>query len=295
MPGKPAISVRGLRVVRGGREVLPGFDLDVQAGRVTGLVGPSGSGKTTLMRAIVGVQIVAAGEVTVLGEPAGSARLRERVSYMTQAGSVYPDLTAAENVRYLARLLGAGDDEVRRVIDLVGLASFEDRPVVRLSGGQRRRVSLAGALLGSPDLLVLDEPTVGLDPQIRAEVWDLIEKLRSRGTTILMSTHYIEEAERLADEVALMSQGKVIARGTPAELIAAHAGRDTAEVYAPPERRAEVRAAVEGAGLDVRAAGPAIAIVGAERATNGLIPDDAVIRPASLEDVFVLLTGEELE
>lgn len=217
MPGKPAISVRGLRVVRGGREVLPGFDLDVQAGRVTGLVGPSGSGKTTLMRAIVGVQIVAAGEVTVLGEPAGSARLRERVSYMTQSGSVYPDLTAAENVRYLARLLGAGDDEVRRVIDLVGLASFEDRPVVRLSGGQRRRVSLAGALLGSPDLLVLDEPTVGLDPLLRRDLWNLFARLRDGGVTLLVSTHVLDEAAR-CDEVVLLREGRLLTTTTASEL-----------------------------------------------------------------------------
>jgi lipooligosaccharide transport system ATP-binding protein len=146
-----------------------------------------------------------------------------------------------------------------------------------------------------PRLVLLDEPTVGLDPQIRTEIWTLIGELRSRGTTILMSTHYIEEAERLADEVAVMTRGKVIARGRPADLISEHAGLQTAEVYAPPQRLREVRANAEAAGLQVRPAGPAVAIVGAERAENGVIPEDAVVRAATLEDVFVLLTGEEAE
>ncbi|MGH8940550.1 MAG: ABC transporter ATP-binding protein, partial [Actinomycetes bacterium] len=144
-------------------------------------------------------------------------------------------------------------------------------------------------------LLLLDEPTVGLDPQIRTELWSLIDDLRSRGTTLLMSTHYIEEAQRLADEVALMVHGRVVARGKPSELIAAHAGRETAEVYAPPERLAQVRSAAEAAGLAVRPAGPAIAIVGSERAPDGAVPPEAIRRAASLEDVFVRLTGEEAE
>jgi lipooligosaccharide transport system ATP-binding protein len=143
--------------------------------------------------------------------------------------------------------------------------------------------------------MLLDEPTVGLDPQIRTELWSLIDGLRSSGTTILMSTHYIEEAERLADEVAVMAHGKIIARGRPADLIAEHAGRETAEVYAAPDRLAEVRREAEALGLQVRAAGPAIAIVGAERAQDGAVPSDAIRRAASLEDVFVLLTGESAE
>jgi lipooligosaccharide transport system ATP-binding protein len=159
----------------------------------------------------------------------------------------------------------------------------------------RRRLLLARGLVHEPKLILLDEPTVGLDPQIRTQLWSLIDDLRSRGTTILMSTHYIEEAERLADEVALMANGRIISRGRPAELIAEHAGRETAEVYAPPERLAEVRSVAEADGLRVRPAGPAIAIVGSERGGNGAVPDDAVRRAASLEDVFVLLTGEEAE
>jgi lipooligosaccharide transport system ATP-binding protein len=159
----------------------------------------------------------------------------------------------------------------------------------------RRRLLLARGLVHSPRLLLLDEPTVGLDPQIRPELWSLIDGLRSEGATILMSTHYIEEAERLADDVAVMAHGKIVARGRPAELIAAHAGRETAEVYGPPERLAEVRAKATADGLAVRPAGPAIAIVGAERAGDGAVPREAVRRAASLEDVFVLLTGEEAE
>jgi lipooligosaccharide transport system ATP-binding protein len=143
--------------------------------------------------------------------------------------------------------------------------------------------------------MLLDEPTVGLDPQIRTELWSLIDGLRTEGTTILMSTHYIEEAQRLADEVAVMAQGKIIARGRPADLVAEYAGRETAELYGPPDRLAEARAAAEASGLRVRPAGPAIAIVGAERASDGAVPPEAIRRAASLEDVFVLLTGEEAE
>jgi lipooligosaccharide transport system ATP-binding protein len=159
----------------------------------------------------------------------------------------------------------------------------------------RRRLLLARGLVHDPDLMLLDEPTVGLDPQIRTELWSLIGRLRSQGKTILMSTHYIEEAERLADEVAVMARGKIIARGRPADLITEYAGRETAEVYAPPDRLAEVRAIAESRGLRVRPAGPAIAIVGAERAQDGAVPPEAIRRAASLEDVFVLLTGEEAE
>jgi lipooligosaccharide transport system ATP-binding protein len=159
----------------------------------------------------------------------------------------------------------------------------------------RRRLLLARGLLHDPDLMLLDEPTVGLDPQIRTELWSLIDALRTEGTTILMSTHYIEEAQRLADEVAVMANGKIIARGRPAELIAEHAGRETAEVYGPPALLAEARAKAEVHGLAVRPAGPAIAIVGSDRARDGAIPAEAIHRAASLEDVFVLLTGEEAE
>ena len=213
MPSAQAIAVRGLRVERGGRDVLPGIDLDVAAGRVTGLIGPSGSGKSTLMRAVVGVQVVAGGSVTVLGEPAGTPALRERVAYVTQSGSVYGDLTAWENVRYLARIMGIADDDVQRVIEVVGLRGSEHRAVARLSGGQRHRVALAGALLGRPELLVLDEPTVGLDPLLRRDLWELFERLRDEGATLLVSTHVLDEAAR-CDEVVLMRDGRLLATTT---------------------------------------------------------------------------------
>jgi lipooligosaccharide transport system ATP-binding protein len=184
---------------------------------------------------------------------------------------------------------------VERGLQLARLTARRRDAVDKLSGGMRRRLLLARGLVHQPPLLLLDEPTVGLDPQIRTELWSLIDDLRSGGTTILMSTHYIEEAQRLADEVAVMAHGKIIARGRPAELIAEHAGRETAEVYGPPQRLAEVRSVAEAKGLPVRPAGPAVAIVGAERAQDGAVPPDAIRRAASLEDVFVLLTGEEAE
>jgi len=213
----PAISIRGLRVDRGGRSILPDIDLDVAAGSVTGLIGPSGSGKSTLMRAIVGVQIVAGGSVQVLGEPAGAAPLRRRVAYVTQSGSLYEDLSAAENVGYLARILGQSTEEARRALDLVGLSAEADRPVGRLSDGQRHRVSLAGALLGEFELLVLDEPTVGLDPLLRRELWELFDRLRDAGMTLLVSTHVLDEAGR-CDEVVLLREGCVLATTTAAGL-----------------------------------------------------------------------------
>jgi lipooligosaccharide transport system ATP-binding protein len=207
------------------------------------------------------------------------------------------DVSVQDNLAVFARLYRVKD--VRAAVDKgLELARLTDRrtdSVEQLSGGMRRRLLLARGLMHEPDLMLLDEPTVGLDPQIRTQLWSLVDLLRSQGVTILMSTHYIEEAQRLADEVAVMAHGKIIARGKPDELIAKHAGRETAEVYAPPERLAEVRATAEAHGLTVRPAGPAIAIVGSERATDGAIPPEAIVRAASLEDVFVLLTGEEAE
>ena len=230
MSSAQAIVVRGLRVERGGRDVLPAIDLDVAAGRVTGLIGPSGSGKSTLMRAIVGVQVVAGGSVTVLGEPAGTRGLRDRVAYVTQSGSVYGDLTAWENVRYLARIMGIGDDDVRRVIEVVGLAGSEHRAVARLSGGQRHRVALAGALLGRPELLVLDEPTVGLDPLLRRDLWELFERLRDEGATLLVSTHVLDEAGR-CDDVLLLRDGRLLAATTAAGLRADTGTDDLDEAF----------------------------------------------------------------
>jgi ABC-2 type transport system ATP-binding protein len=215
-PG-PAIAIAGLRVVRGGHEVLHGITLDVRAGRVTGLLGPSGCGKTTLMRAIVGVQIVAGGTVTVLGRPAGTPDLRRRVGYVTQAPSVYGDLDIEENLAYFAAIAGVGRGRIAEAVETVGLGGMTGRIAGSLSGGQRSRVSLASALLGRPELLVLDEPTVGLDPVLRAELWRTFRRLSEAGTTLLISSHVMDEAAE-CDELLLMREGALLLHTTPRDL-----------------------------------------------------------------------------
>ncbi len=208
------------------------------------------------------------------------------------------DVTVEENLAVFARLYRVADvpAAVDRALDLARLRGRREDAVDELSGGMRRRLLLARGLIHEPRLVLLDEPTVGLDPQIRTELWSLIDGLRSRGATILMSTHYIEEAERLADEVAVMAHGKVVARGKPAELIVEHAGRETAEVYGPPDRLAEVRADGRGRrGSRCGRPGPRSRSSAPSARANGAVPEDAIRRAASLEDVFVLLTGEEAE
>jgi ABC-2 type transport system ATP-binding protein len=225
-----AVEIEGLRVVRGGRAVLDGLSLRVPARMVTGLLGPSGCGKTTLLRSIVGVQVVAAGSVRVLGAPAGSADLRSRVAYATQAASVYDDLSVRENLRYFAAVLGAPAGDVARVVSEVGLESHSDEVVNRLSGGQRSRASLAVALLGAPELIVLDEPTVGLDPVLRGELWDHFHRLAEGGRTLLVSSHVMDEAAR-CDELVLMRDGAVLAQETPEALLARTGAADTEEAF----------------------------------------------------------------
>jgi ABC-2 type transport system ATP-binding protein len=205
-------------VRRGGRLVLPGVSLEVAAGTVTGLLGPSGSGKTTLLRSIVGVQIVEAGTVRVLGLPAGSPPLWRRVGYVTQEPSVYGDMSVRENLRYFARILGAAPSRIDEAIDEVDLAGQADQLTRTLSGGERSRVSLATALLGRPELLVLDEPTVGLDPVLRRDLWTMFHELAQTGRTLLVSSHVMDEAER-CDELVLMRDGAVVATGPPAGLL----------------------------------------------------------------------------
>lgn len=209
----PAVRIRGLVVVRGVRTVLDHLDLDIAAGTLTGLLGPSGSGKSTLMRSIIGVQKIAGGTVEVLGELGGSASLRARVAYYTQAPSVYDDLTVRENLRYFADVLGTGRTDVDRVIDEVDLTSHAEHVVGRLSGGQRSRVSLAVALLGRPELLVLDEPTVGLDPVLRRDLWKLFHQLVDGGRTVIVSSHVMDEAER-CDRLVLLRDGEILADDT---------------------------------------------------------------------------------
>ncbi|MGO9903361.1 MAG: ABC transporter ATP-binding protein [Solirubrobacteraceae bacterium] len=217
MTSMSAVAIDRLVVRRGGRQVLRSISSDVRAATVTGLLGPSGCGKSTLMRAIVGVQIVESGTVSVLGLPAGSAELRRRVGYVTQAPSVYADLSVNENLRYFARVLGVGEARISEVIESVSLGANVDQVASSLSGGERSRVSLASALLGEPDVLVLDEPTVGLDPVLRRDLWDHFRRLAGSGVALLVSSHVMDEAEH-CDELLLMRDGELLASASPDEL-----------------------------------------------------------------------------
>lgn len=230
MRAAPAVVVDNLRVVRGGRLALAGLSLTIKSGKVTGLLGPSGSGKTTLMRALVGVQIVESGTVNVLGEPAGSPALRHRIGYMTQAPSVYGDLTVEENIRYFARVLGAPRARVDEVIETVGLSAEAGRVVDRLSGGQRARASLAAALVGKPEVLVLDEPTVGLDPALRRDLWQTFANLAAAGATVLVSSHVMDEARR-CQELLLLREGHVLASGRVDDILRRNDASDLEEAF----------------------------------------------------------------
>lgn len=244
-----AVVIEGLRVRRGRHAVFDGLALTIPRGEVTGLLGPSGCGKTTLMRAIVGVQRVRSGTVQVLGEPAGSASLRRRVAYGTQGAAVYGDLTVRQNLRYFAALLGVGHADADRVMAQVGLTPYSGQAVSALSGGQTNRVSLGVALLGAPEVVVLDEPTVGLDPVLRTELWGLFRSIAEAGTTMIVSSHVMDEALR-CDRLLLMREGRIVADTTPADLLADTGqtdpeqafltliARDTAEEQAAHPRRA---------------------------------------------------------
>lgn len=220
-----AVKVQGLVVRRGRTTVFDGLDVEIPRGRITGLLGPSGGGKTTLMRAIVGVQIVAGGTVTVLGEPAGAPALRHRVAYATQGASVYDDLTVEQNLRYAARLLGVPASDVPRVMADVDLTSQRAQLAGALSGGQRSRVSLGVAMLGAPDLLVLDEPTVGLDPVLRQSLWGIFRRLADAGAALVVSSHVMDEAMR-CDDVVLIHDGRMLAHTTPQGLLETTGARD---------------------------------------------------------------------
>ncbi|TDP28733.1 ABC transporter ATP-binding protein [Nocardia ignorata] len=213
----PAVEVVGLTVRRGKRTVLHGLDLQIEPGTITGLLGPSGCGKTTLMRSIVGTQLVESGTVTVLGEAAGSGGLRHRVGYVTQAPSIYADISVRDNVAYYAALYGRDRDDTESALAAVGLTDHADQLGDQLSGGQKTRASLACALVGGPELLVLDEPTVGLDPVLRVELWQRFRELASAGTTLLVSSHVMDEAEH-CDRLLLMRDGELVAQLSPAEL-----------------------------------------------------------------------------
>jgi len=225
-----AVQVSGLSVMRGGRDVVRDLSFALAPGTLTGLLGPSGSGKTTLMRALVGVQSNVRGDVEVLGMPAGTPALRNRVGYVTQDASVYPDLTVRENLRYFAALLDAPSAQIDELLASVDLADRADQLVVTLSGGERSRVSLATALLNEPALLVLDEPTVGLDPVLRRDLWNLFRRYAGTGVTVLVSSHVMDEATR-CDRLLLMREGQLIADGTEAELLAAAECEDVESAF----------------------------------------------------------------
>jgi ABC-2 type transport system ATP-binding protein len=225
-----AIVVEHLRVVRGVREVLPDLSVRVPRGQVVGLLGPSGGGKSTLMRAVVGVQVIAGGTVTVLGEEAGSPGLRRRVGYLTQAPSVYGDLTVRDNVDYIAKVMGVGSDATDRAIATVDLTDHADARVENLSGGQESRANLACTLVGDPEVLVLDEPTVGLDPVLRRDLWDMFRGLAAEGRTVLVSSHVMDEAVR-CDRLLLLREGRILSDSTLPELLERTGAADAEEAF----------------------------------------------------------------
>ena len=301
-PGtSPPLAIRLRGVVKRFDELtaVDRLDLDVPEGTCVGLLGPNGAGKSTTMKMLTAQAIADEGELTVLGYtlPRESKQARAECGVVPQLDNLDVELSARNNLAVFARLYRVPRAERRAAVDralaTANLADRADTPVDKLSGGMRRRLLIARALVHRPRLLLLDEPTVGLDPQVRQELWALIDQLRSEGTTILMTTHYIEEAERLADTVAIMAEGQVVARGRPGALVEEHAGREVVEVYGPPDRLAEVQAGAEAGGFRTRRTGTAVAILGTETA-NGTLPE-GVRRAANLEDVFVLLTGEEVE
>ena len=294
-----AIRLRGVTKRFGSITAVDGLELDVPAGTCVGLLGPNGAGKSTTMKMLTAQAIADEGELEVLGYrlPGESKEARAECGVVPQLDNLDTTLTVEQNLRVFAWLYRLGRHErtpaVERALEIANLTGRRETRVDELSGGMRRRLLIARALVHRPRLVLLDEPTVGLDPQVRQELWALIDSLRSEGVSILMSTHYIEEAERLADTVTIMSEGRAIVTGRPQDLVAEHAGREVLEVYGPPPRLAEVEESAVAGGLRTRRTGTSVAIVGIEDA-NGFV-HDGPRRPANLEDVFVLLTGEDIE
>jgi lipooligosaccharide transport system ATP-binding protein len=294
-----AISLRGVVKRFDTITAVDGLDLEVQAGVCFGLLGPNGAGKSTTMRMLTAQALADSGEIAVLGYrlPDQSKQARMEMGVVPQLDNLDVELTCRQILAVFSRLYRVPRPEraeaIGRALALANPEGRADTRVVELSGGMRRRLLVARGLIHRPRLVLLDEPTVGLDPQVRQELWSLIDRLRSDGVTVLMSTHYIEEAERLADMVAVMSQGRIVAEGSPAELVRAHAGEQVLEVYGPPARLAEVDTLAQRHGWASRRSGPAIAILRAE-SLDGEAPE-GVRRPANLEDAFVALTGQEIE
>jgi lipooligosaccharide transport system ATP-binding protein len=293
-----AIRLRGVVKRYGAITAVDGLDLEVPEGTCVGLLGPNGAGKSTTMRLLTAQSIADEGELEVLGFrlPAESKAARAQCGVVPQLDNLDVTLTVAQNLLVFAHLYriprAERGDAIERALVMAKLVDRRDTRVDKLSGGMRRRLLIARALVHGPRLVLLDEPTVGLDPQVRQELWALIDALRSQGTTILMSTHYIEEAERLADTVLIMSHGTAVAAGSPAELVAEHAGSEVLEVYGAPARLEEVEAEAVGAGLRTRRTGTSVSILGVNGSNGLAITGER--RPANLEDVFVLLTGEEI-
>jgi lipooligosaccharide transport system ATP-binding protein len=295
---EPAIRLRGVVKRYGQITAVDGLDLDVPEGTCVGLLGPNGAGKSTTMRLLTAQSIADEGSLELLGFklPDESKQARAQLGVTPQLDNLDVTLTVEQNLLVFAHLYRIGRGErkaaIERAVAMAKLQERRDTRVDKLSGGMRRRLLIARALIHRPRLVLLDEPTVGLDPQVRQELWALIDALRSEGTTILMSTHYIEEAQRLADTVMIMSHGKAVAAGRPSDLVIEHAGHQVLEVYGPPARLAEVEAEAGAEGLRTRRTGTSVSVLGVE-AGNGF-QVDGERRPANLEDVFVLLTGEEI-
>ena len=291
-----AIRLRSVVKRYGPITAVDGLDLDVPYGTCVGLLGPNGAGKTTTMKMLTAQAIADEGELEVLGFrlPEESKQARAQLGVTPQLDNLDVTLTVEQNLLVFAHLYRIGRSDrraaIERALAMANLSDRRDSRVDKLSGGMRRRLLIARALVHRPRLVLLDEPTVGLDPQVRQELWALIDALRSEGTTILMSTHYIEEAQRLADTVLIMSHGGAVAAGAPSDLVAKHAGKDAVEVYGPPARLAEVEGEAQSAGLRTRRTGTSVSILD----VDGFRGFDGVRRAANLEDVFVLLTGEEI-
>ena len=298
MSGELAIRLRGVVKRYGEITAVAGLDLDVPVGTCVGLLGPNGAGKSTTMRMLTAQSIADEGELEVLGFqlPRDSKQARAQCGVVPQLDNLDVSLTVEQNLLVFAHLYRIGRQDrhaaIERSLELANLVDRRETRVDKLSGGMRRRLLIARALVHQPRLVLMDEPTVGLDPQVRQQLWALIDRLRYEGTTILMSTHYIEEAQRLADTVLIMSHGEGVARGKPADLVLEHAGREVLEVYGPPKRLAEVESEASASGLKTRRTGTSVSILGLD-GRNGF-DFEGERRQANLEDVFVLLTGEEI-
>jgi len=298
VPASPAISLRGAVKRFGSITAVDGLDLEVPEGACVGLLGPNGAGKSTTMKLLTAQAIADSGELSVLGYrlPGESKQARAECGVVPQLDNLDTTLTVEQNLVVFAHLYRIERRErgaaVDRAVAIANLDGRRDSKVDELSGGMRRRLLIARALVHRPRLLLLDEPTVGLDPQVRQELWALIDGLRAQGTSILMSTHYIEEAERLAETVTIMAEGRAVAAGPPAQLVAKHVGREAVEVYGPPEELSAAEAAATARGFRTRRTGTSVAVLGTD-AVNGDAPAGRR-RATTLEDVFVLLTGEEV-